>query len=326
MKKKILISYKIPREGLLKLDKYYDITYPENTHFSREELLEKIPDHQGLLSIFNQHIDHKIIEAGTQLEIISNYGVGTNNIDIEAATNNGIAVCNTPQSVCEPTAELCFGLMLSLTRRITECDRKLRNNPDFKWGVMNNLGHSLQRKTLGIIGMGKIGKSVAKKGLAFGMQIVYHNRSPLPKSEEQLFQAHYLEMDELLRNADIISLHCPLTPGTHHLIGERELTMMKEEAFLINTSRGAVVDEEALVQALQKNNIAGAGLDVFEKEPHIHSKLKELPNTVLVPHMGTATEETRIEMAKEASLNFISFWEDKKAKNQVNTTFTNPPK
>lgn len=325
MKKKILVTYQIPRKGLRELEKIYELTYPQNTCFSKQELLELIPGHHGLLSIFNQPVDKELINAGSSLEIISNYGVGYNNIDIEAATKNGITVCNTPESVCEPTAELCFGLMLSLARGISKCDNGLRQDPNFEWGVMKNLGNTLYGKTLGIVGMGKIGRAVARRALAFGMKIVYHNRHPRKLGEKQVYQAHYLELDELLTKSDIVSLHCPLTPQTHHLIGTKEFDKMKNSAILINTARGSVVNEQALVNALESKNIAGAALDVYEEEPHIHPKLLTLENALLVPHIGTATIETRIAMAKEASQNFIAFWETKSPINRVNETPTTTP-
>lgn len=316
MKKKILIAYSIPKEGLQELEKHFDLVYPEKEFFTKEEMIERIPDCTGLLSIFNREISKEIIDAGKQLQIISNYGVGFNNIDIQNASKHQIVVCNTPKSVCEPTAELCFGLMLSLSRRIAECHHRLKTENDFEWGVMKNLGNTLRGKTLGIIGMGNIGKSVAEKAHVFGMQIAYHNRKPI--SDTTKIQANYMELGTLLENSDFISLHCPFTKETHHLIGDSEFKKMKNTAFLINTSRGAVVNEEALVAALQTGEIAGAGLDVFENEPNIHSELLNLQNAVVVPHIGTATFETRIEMAQEASQNIIDLLINGQIKNQVN--------
>ncbi|WP_372642730.1 NAD(P)-dependent oxidoreductase [Ancylomarina sp.] len=318
MKKTILIQYAIPKEGLKALSQSFNLIYPDKDCFTQEEMLERIPNCEALLSIFNQPVNAKLIEAGQKLEIISNYGVGYNNIDVAAASKQGIAVCNTPESVCEPTAELCLALMLSLSRRVAECNHRLRTEDDFKWGVMRNLGQTLKGKTLGIIGMGKIGKSVAQKAQAFGMKVVYNNRRQLSASEETNLNINYLSFDDLLKTTDVLSLHCPLNESTHHLISEQELKMMKTSAYLINTARGPVVDEQALAEALEKNLIAGAALDVFEDEPNITPQLLELDNVVLVPHIGTACIETRIEMAEEAAQNILDHWEKGKSKNQVN--------
>jgi glyoxylate reductase len=312
VKDKILIAYAIPREGLSQLEQHFDLIYPEKEFFTTEELIERIPGCVALLSIFNRAVPKEVIEAGTQLKVISNYGVGFNNIDLAAANKKNVVVCNTPDAVCEPTAELCLALMLSLSRKVAECHHGLISNPDFEWGVMKNLGNTLRGKTLGIIGMGKIGLSVAGKALAFGMNIVYHNR------KEKNVAYPYMALDDLLEQADVVSLNCPLTDDTYHLIGSEELKKMKNSAFLINTARGPVVDEQALVDGLKSGEIAGAALDVFEEEPKIHSDLLKMNNVVLVPHIGTATYETRIEMGQEASLNIISLLVDRIEKNRVN--------
>lgn len=316
MKKKILITYSIPNEGLISLERDYELIYPTKEFFAKNEIINLIPDCIGLLSIFNREIDSDIIQAGQNLKIISNYGVGFNNIDLEEANRNNITVCNTPEAVCEPTAELCLGLILSLTRQIAHCHHELITNSEFEWGVMKNLGNTLQGKTLGIIGMGKIGKSVAQKAKAFGMNISYHNRKPIVDTDWK--DAEYMNLNELLQKSDIISLHCPLTPETHHLIGKDELNQMKQSAFLINTARGQVVNESALATALQNEIIAGAALDVFENEPMIHPDLLVQSNIIVVPHIGTATYETRIEMAEEASQNIIDFMSSGSCKNKVN--------
>lgn len=318
MKKTILIQYAIPKEGLETLSQSYHLIYPEKDCFTEQELIERIPNCEALLSIFNQPVSAKVIEAGKQLDVISNYGVGYNNIDVTAATEKGIAICNTPEAVCEPTAELCLALMLSLSRRVAEYNHLLRSESDFKWGVMQNLGKTLRGKTLGIIGMGKIGKSVALKARAFGMRVIYYKRSQLSFLEETNLSLEYREFHELLDEADVVSLHCPLNESTHHLIGENELARMKTSAYLINTARGSVVDEQALVEALEKGTIAGAALDVFENEPQINPQLFKLNNVVLVPHIGTACIETRIEMAEEAAQNILDHWEKGRSKNQVN--------
>lgn len=318
VKKTILIQYAIPKEGLKTLSQSFNLIYPEKDCFTQEEMLERIPNCEALLSIFNQPVGAELIEAGKKLEVISNFGVGYNNIDMEAATKRGIAVCNTPEAVCEPTAELCLSLMLSLSRRVAECNLHLKTKNNFKWGVMRNLGQTLRGKTLGIIGMGKIGKSVAQKAQAFGMKVVYNNRTQLAKKEEIQLNIEFRDFKTLLESADVVSLHCPLNESSYHLIGKEELSLMKSTAYLINTARGSVVNEMALADALTNEIIAGAALDVFEDEPHITPQLLELNNVVLVPHIGTACIETRIEMAEEASQNIVAHWEKGRSKNQVN--------
>ena len=313
MKDKILIAYSVPKQGLEELSTHFDLVYPGKEFFTTNELIELIPGCVALLSIFNREIPKEVIQAGNSLRIISNYGVGFNNIDLDASNGAGIVVCNTPEAVCEPTAELCFALILSLCRGIVKCHSGLTGNPDFEWGVMKNLGTGLQGKTLGIIGMGKIGQSVANKAAAFGMQVIYHNRNIVANSPYT-----YQAFEELLSKADIVSLHCPLTEATRHLVGENEFKLMKNTALLVNTSRGPVVDEKALANALINKEIAGAALDVFENEPEIHPSLRGMDNVVLVPHIGTATIETRIAMGKEAGNNIISYLINGKEVNRVN--------
>lgn len=316
MKNKILITYSIPKDGLTELKTHFDLIYPKKEFFTEGELIDLIPDCIGLLSIFNKDISGEIIKAGKNLKIISNYGVGFNNIDLNVANEQRIIVCNTPEAVCEPTAELCMGLLLSLSRQISTFHSELKTNPNFEWGVMKNLGNTLRGKTLGIIGMGKIGKSVAEKAMVFGMNIIYHNRKPI--IDIKWNKAVYINLEELLEKSDVVSLHCPLTPETYHLLGKKEFVKMKNTAFLINTARGAVVHEEALAKALEKGEIAGAGLDVFENEPTIYPGLLLQENALVVPHIGTATWETRTEMGREAGRNIIDYLKNGNTKNRVN--------
>ncbi|WP_298614637.1 NAD(P)-dependent oxidoreductase [uncultured Odoribacter sp.] len=298
---KILVTYDIPREPFKNLPPNWEITFPEGEKLTKDEIIRMLPEYDILLAIFSRPIDKEIIDAGKKLKLISNYGVGYNNIDIQYAREKGITVCNTPESVCNPTAELCMALMLGIARRIGEFDRRIRTEKEGMWGVMKNLGYGLKDKTLGIIGMGHIGQNVARKASAFGMHILYYNR----KTEIPGYRR--TDLDTLLKESDFISIHTPLTEATHHLIGERELELMKNTAFLINTARGAVIDEEALSRFLQKRQIAGAALDVFEREPHITEILYSLDNVILVPHIGTATYDGRIAMAKEALDNIYNY-------------------
>lgn len=301
---KILVTYNIPREPFQGLPDDWEITFPDNEKLSKEEIIGMLPDYDVMLAIFHAPIDKEIINAGKNLKLISNYGVGYNNIDIAYAREKGIAVTNTPKAVNNPTAELALALMLSAARRVSECNLRLRTEKEKMWGTMSNLGFGLENKTLGIIGMGNIGKNVARKAQAFGMNILYHNnRTEVPEYRKA-------DLDTLLKESDFISLHTPLTPETHHLIGARELALMKPTAILVNTSRGAVIDEQALAEALSNHRIAGAALDVFENEPHITEILYELDNVVLTPHIGTGTVDARIAMGREAIDNIRNFFDN----------------
>ncbi len=298
---KLLVTYNIPRAPFQELPSDWEITFPEGEAFSKAELLRLLPDHDILLSIFHAPVDKEIINAGKKLKLISNYGVGYNNIDIQYAREKGISVTNTPQAVNTPTAELTMTLLLSAARRVAECNLRLRKEKESMWGTMQNLGFGLEGKTLGIIGMGNIGKNVARRAEAFGMKIIYYNdRTEVPAY-------HRTDLNTLLKESDFISLHTPLTPLTHHLIGPEELALMKNTAILVNTARGSVVDEKALAEALKNKQIAGAALDVFEDEPHIAEALYLLDNVVLTPHIGTATIDARIAMAREALDNIKNF-------------------
>lgn len=308
---KILVTYDIPREPFRGLPADWEITFPEGEKFTKAEIIRLLPEYDILLAIFSRPIDREMLDAGKKLRLISNFGVGYNNIDIGYAREKGITVCNTPQSVCNPTAELCMALLLSAARRIPELDRRIRSEREGLWGVMKNLGTGLEGKTLGIIGMGRIGRNVARKAQAFGMKIIYYNRnSEVPGYSRT-------DLDTLLRESDFVSLHTPLNDDSRHLIGKREIGLMKPSAFLINTARGAVVDEQALAAALRKGELRGAALDVFEYEPHITETLYQLDNVVLLPHVGTATIDGRIAMAQEALDNIRNFL-DGKPTNVVN--------
>lgn len=302
---KILVTYNLPRTPFNNLPADWELTFPQNEEMPREEIIRLLPEYDVLLTIFHSHspVDREIIDAGKRLRLISNYGVGYNNIDTAYAREKGIAVTNTPRSVCNPTAELAMALMLALARRVAECDRRIRTEKESLWGTMKNLGSSLENKTLGIVGMGNIGKNVARKAEAFGMRVIYYNR----RTEVSGYRR--VPLDTLLQEADFVSLHTPLTTETRHLIGARELSLMKPTAMLINTARGAVIDETALADALRQKRIAGAALDVFENEPHVTDVLYRLDNVVLTPHVGTGTIDTRIAMAEEALANIRNFFQ-----------------
>ena len=270
-------------------------------------LYAPISEAEVLVSTFDKPVTRKMIASMPRLRLVANFGVGYNNIDLEACRERGIRVTNTPQPVIEPTAELAFALMIGIARRTAEFDRQLRAGTAEPFGVMNNLSHSLYGKTLGIIGMGRIGQSLARRALASGMRVIYHNRHRLSEDIEERYEARYVAMDELLQTADFVSLNLPYTADVHHLISARELRIMKQTAYLINTARGAHVDEAALVEALRKGEIAGAAMDVFEHEPAITPALLEMDNVLVSPHTGTGTWEGRLDMCENVCENILAF-------------------
>ena len=263
-----------------------------------------------LVSTFDYKVTKQMIDAMPKLRLIANFGAGYNNIDLEACKSRGIRVTNTPQPVIEPTAELAFALMIDIARRVSEFDRKVRAGQAV-FGVMNNLSHSLYGKTLGILGMGRIGQALARRAKASGMKIIYYNRHRLSDEIEQTYDATYVDFQTLLQDSDFLSLNLPYTPEVHHIIGKPELGMMKRSAYLINTARGAHVDEAALVEALKSGIIAGAAMDVYEHEPAVSPELLDLPNVVLSPHTGTGTWEGRIAMCENVTDNILAFVENR---------------
>ena len=298
---RIAFTTALPHEGFARL--------------SEHVLYAPLAEAEVLISTFDQPVTREMIMSAPHLQLVANFGVGFNNIDLDACRERGIRVTNTPQPVIEPTAELSFALMHDVARRTAEFDRKLRAGKAEPFGVMNNLSHSLYGKTLGIIGMGRIGQALARRAVASGMRIVYHNRRPIDDRVLDALTGYrtaqapigYRTKEELLREADFVSLNLPYTPEVKHLIGAAELKMMKKSAYLINTARGAHVDEEALVKALKEGEIAGAAMDVYEHEPQIHPELLTLDNVVLSPHTGTGTWEGRIAMCENVCDNILAW-------------------
>lgn len=307
--KKILMGHNFKREGFSSLESKFEVIYPEGKIFSKEEILERIVDVDVLVPNFSFQTNEDIIDAGKNLKLISNYGVGYNNIDVDYATKKGITVTNTPQSVLEPTAELCFALISATARKVAYYNHKLHSGVRLDWGIFGDLGMPLYGQTLGIYGMGRIGQAVARRAVASGMKIIYHNRHQLPEEIESLYNACYVDFDTLLKESDILSLNAPATAETYHLMGDKEFAKMKNTAILINTARGQLVDEKALAEALKSGEIWAAGLDVFENEPKILPDLLELDNAIVCPHAGTSTYIARIEMEREVAKNIINFFE-----------------
>ena len=292
---RIAFTTSLPAEGFTRLEQH--------------TLYAPLEEAEVLVSTFDKPVTREMIMSAPHLQLVTNFGVGFNNIDLEACRERGIRVTNTPQPVIEPTAELAFALMHDVARRTAEFDRKLREGKAEPFGVMNNLSHSLYGKTLGIIGMGRIGQALARRAVASGMRIVYHNRHPLgDEAMRRLgYEARYVSKEELLMEADFVSLHLPYTPEVKHIIDGKALRMMKPTAYLINTARGAHVDEQALVKALKEGEIAGAAMDVYEHEPQITPELLEMDNVVLSPHTGTGTWEGRIAMCENVCDNILAW-------------------
>lgn len=303
---KIFVARKIPEPGLDLLRKEFKLEInPYDRVLSKEEIIQGLQEKEGLLCLLTDSIDKEVINSDPNLKMIASYAVGYDNIDIKAATERGIPVSNTPGVLTETTAEMAWALIFSVARRIVEGDRFTRAGKFEGWAPTLMLGQDVSKKTLGLIGAGRIGTAFALKSKGFNMNVLYVDNRINETLEHEL-NAKKVEFSEILKKSDYISLHVPLNKATHHLIGEKELKTMKKNVILINTSRGPVVDEQALIRALKKNWIFGAGLDVYEHEPEIHGELKKLDNVVLQPHSASATFETRTRMAVIAAENMIA--------------------
>jgi lactate dehydrogenase-like 2-hydroxyacid dehydrogenase len=279
---------------------------PEDRPLRREDLLGKVRGRHGVITMLNDMVNDELLDAaGSQCRIFANYAVGYNNIDIPAATARGIFISNTPDVLTNATADMAWALLLAATRRIAEGDRIVRSGGFVGWSPLFMLGVEVTGKTLGIVGAGRIGQAVARRASGFDMKILYTANNPKPDFEKTT-GASFVSLDSLLELSDFVSLHVPLTPMTYHLISKREFGIMKETAILINTSRGPVIDEKALAEALRAGQIRGAGLDVYEREPAVEKELLDLDNAVLCPHLGSATFETRQRMGLMAAENILA--------------------
>jgi glyoxylate reductase len=268
---------------------------------------EMVKRADAVLTLLTTKVDDAFLDAaGPQLKVVANVAVGYNNIDVAACARRGVVCTNTPGVLTDATADIAMALVLMATRRLGEGERVIRDQQPWQWGMFYMLGSGIQGKQLGIVGMGDIGQALARRAKAFGMQIAYSNRRPVSPRIEAELGAQFMSMEELLATSDVVSLNCPYSPETHHLMTAPQFEMMKSSAFLVNTARGPIVDEAALVAALRTGQIAGAGLDVFEQEPAVHPGLLECENAVLIPHLGSATEETRSAMARLAAHNAVN--------------------
>jgi glyoxylate reductase len=300
---KVIVTRRLPGEAVEKLrDKFEVSVNPHERNLSNEELNELCQGAAGVITMLGDRVDRAFLESHPELKVVSNYAVGYNNIDLQAAAACGVAVTNTPGVLTEATADIAWALIMACGRRVVEGDRLTRSGRFDGWAPEMLLGQDVFGATLGIVGMGRIGQATARRALGFGMEIIYHSRQPKPEAEKQL-GAKRVELDELMAHADYISLHTPLTPATKHLIDERRIGLMKATSFLINTARGPVVDEAALVLALRNGKISGAGFDVYYNEPELTPGLTELDNTVLLPHLGSGSHTTRRKMTEIAAEN-----------------------
>lgn len=315
-KPKLFLTRKLPIEALDKLNEFFELTLNEEDKvLSKAEIIKNVQDKDALLCLLTDTIDKDVFEAGSKLKVVSNYAVGFNNINIDEATRRHIPVCTTPGILTEAVADLTWALILGIARHIVSSDKYTRQGLFKGWGPDLFLGSDVYGKTLGIVGMGRIGQAVAKRAQGFNMKILYTSRTPHPIEG---LNSTRVSLNELLQNSDFVSLHTPLTPETHYLIKAEQLKLMKPTAYIINTTRGPVIEEKALVSALKQNQIRGAGLDVYENEPELAAGLKELDNAILLPHIGSATHETRTKMAILAVENAIYILQGKKPHAIVN--------
>ncbi|KXA52008.1 putative glyoxylate reductase [Streptococcus agalactiae] len=315
-KKKILVTGIVPKEGLRKLMDRFDVTYSEDRPFSRDYVLEHLSEYDGWL-LMGQKGDKEMIDAGENLQIISLNAVGFDHVDTAYAKEKGIIVSNSPQAVRVPTAEMTFALILAASKLLAFYDSIVRSGEWIDPSEQRYQGLTLQGSTLGIYGMGRIGLTVANFAKAFGMTVVYNDVYRLPEDKEKELGVTYLEFDQLIKTADVITIHAPALPSTIHKFNKDVFAKMKNRSYLINAARGPIVSEEALIEALKEGEIAGAGLDVFENEPQVSEGLRSLDNVIMSPHAGTGTIEGRRTLAEEAADNIIAFF-DGKPQNIVN--------
>ena len=315
----VLVTRRIPQDGLNLLASHFSLdTNDDDRPYPPEELARRAADKDALVTLLTDKVDDALLAAAPRVKIVANVAVGYDNIDLEACRKRGVTVTNTPGVLTAATADFAFTLLLAAARRICEADRFVRAGRFRGWQMMGFHGGDLEGRTLGIAGFGRIGQAVAKRAGGFGMHVIYSDEARAQNSIEEAFGARYVDKATLIATSDYLSLHVPYLPATHHYIGAAELEAMKPTAYLINTSRGAVIDEAALANALRTGGIRGAGLDVFEDEPAVHPELIRLDNVVLAPHIASATVETRTRMALIAAENVIAALSGKAAPNALN--------
>ncbi len=319
MNKRILVSRHVFPEAIAILEAAGDLQYNDSsTGLSPQELRAAVADKQALVCQLTDRIDAALMDAGGSLRVIANVAVGFDNIDIPAATERGIIVTNTPGVLTDTTADLAFTLMVAAARRICEADRFLRAGRWQQWEIDMMTGHDIHGHTLGIFGLGRIGRGMARRAGGFDMRVIYHDVARATPDQEAAWGIEYVDQDTLFRESDFLSIHVPLNEQTRHAVGKDEFELMKPTAVLVNTSRGPVVDEQALADALEQGKIASAGLDVFEEEPSVEPRLLALENIVVVPHIGSASINTRTRMCTMAAENAVAVLSGRRPPNPVN--------
>ncbi|MGF1453857.1 MAG: 2-hydroxyacid dehydrogenase [Alphaproteobacteria bacterium] len=318
----VIVTRKMPEAIEARMRELFDVRLREDdTSMTHDELVEAVRTAEILVPTLTDRIDSRLLSrAGERLRLVANFGNGYDHIDVRTAISRGITVTNTPGVLTEDTADMTMALILAVPRRLAAGARYLENHAeDWRgWSPTWMLGHRITGKRLGIIGMGRIGTAVARRARAFGLEIHYHNRRPVPSSVETELGATYWDsLDQMLRRMDIVSVNCPHTPATFHLLSARRLSLLKSSAYVVNTARGEIVDENALVRMLEARQLAGAGLDVFENEPAVNPRLLQLENVVLLPHMGSATIESRMEMGEKVIINIKTFADGHKPPDRV---------
>ena len=318
-KPRVMISRALPEEVIARARSRADVDlHAGDKPLSKTELIARVKDREGLVCLITDTIDASVLESCPALKVVSNVAVGFNNIDVAAATKRGVVVTNTPDVLTETTADFAWTLLMATARRVVEADRYVRDGKFTQWEYMVLLGGDVHNKTLGIIGFGRIGRAMARRALGFDMRVLYQDAVAADPATERELRATRTDTATLLRDSDFVSIHTPLLPDTRHLINAQSLRTMKKTAYLVNASRGPVVDEAALVQALKEGWIAGAGLDVFEEEPKVHPDLMGLSNVVLAPHIASASSDTRIKMAALAVDNCLAVLEGQTPPTPVN--------
>jgi glyoxylate reductase len=319
-KLKVIVTRKLPEPVETRMAELFDAELnADDTPMGPDALADAVGRADVLVPTVTDRIDGKVLaRAGERLRLIAQFGAGVDNIDVQSALRRGITVTNTPGVLTEDTADIAMTLILAVPRRIVEGVKVVESDKFEGWSPTWMMGRRVAGKRLGIVGMGRIGQAVARRAKAFGLQIHYHNRRRVSAAIEQELEATYWEsLDQMLARMDIVSVNCPHTPATYHLLSARRLQLMKPTAYLVNTARGEVIDEAALARMLEKGLLAGAGLDVFEHEPAINPKLKRMPNVVLLPHMGSATLESRVEMGEKVIINIKTFADGHKPPDRV---------
>jgi glyoxylate reductase len=307
MKPRVLVTREIPAEAVNRLKQHFVVdSNQKDLPVSPKQLLSKLKGKDGVVTLSTDIVNDAVLAKNPQLKIVSNVAVGYNNLDLQAATTRGVMMTNTPGVLDDTTADLTWCLILAAARGLANADRMVRSGRWKRWRMMEFLGQDIYGKTIGICGFGRIGRRVARRAMGFDMKVLYASRNRAAESVEQEFRASYVDKHTLLRESDVVTLHLPLFPETRHYIASRELALMKKTAILVNASRGPVVDERALVKALKSRRIAAAGLDVYENEPALAPGLAALPNTVLTPHIGSGSFETRLRMSNMAVTNCIA--------------------